>query len=123
MQFTEFFRQRRMELGYTARKFAAEKGYDVGYISRLENGIVAPPSEHEKVAALARALEIEEGSKMWGEFFDAVAIARNEIPEDLRDDKVAISMLPAFYRGLRNKSLDEEEVKELLKLLEDSRKE
>lgn len=123
MKFNEYFKQRRIELGYTARKFAEAKGYDVGYISRLENGLMAPPSEHGKVVALAKALELRGGSEAWTDFLDMVAIARNEIPEDLQNDETAVTVLPAFYRGLRNKTLTKEEVGKLLELIDNSRKE
>ncbi|MDO4967494.1 MAG: helix-turn-helix domain-containing protein [Candidatus Saccharibacteria bacterium] len=123
MNFSEFFKKRRIELGLTVRKFAQTKGYDVGYISRLENGLIAPPADTEKVKTLGKALEIKESSKNWTEFLDLVAIARSEIPEDLRQNEMAIKMLPAFYRSLRKKNLDEKEVEKLIDLLEDSREE
>ena len=123
MEFGQYFKERRMELGFTARKFAKEKGYDVGYISRLENNLIAPPAEKEKVAALGHALELTEGTKDWEKFLDLVAIARNEIPEDLRSNEMAVKMLPAFYRSLRDKNLDKAEIDKLLELLEESRKE
>lgn len=121
--FNSYFKQRRIALGYTARKFAQAKGYDVAYISRLENGIILPPAEREKVEALAKALELEKGTKEWGDFIDMVAIARNEIPEDLRSNDVALRVLPAFYRGVRNKTLSEKEVDKLIGLFEEARKE
>lgn len=122
-EFNNYFKHRRMELGYTARGFAKEKGYDVGYISRLENGIIAPPAEHEKVVALAKALEIEEGTSEWEEFLDMVAVARSEVPEDLRSDEAVLKILPAFYRGARKKTFGKGEVEKLIELFEDARKE
>lgn len=123
MNFGEYFKNRRISLGYTVRKFAQEKGYDAGYISRLENGIIAPPAEINKVKFLGEALELAEGTNEWTEFLDLVAIARNEIPEDLRTNEAAIKMLPAFYKSFREKNLDEKEVQKLIDLLEKSRKE
>ena len=121
--FNNYFKHRRMELGYTARGFAKAKGYDVGYVSRLENGIIAPPAEHEKVVALAGALEIKKGTSEWNEFIDMVAVARNEVPEDLRSDEAIMKILPAFYRGARKKTFGEEEVEKLIQLFEEARKE
>lgn len=92
----------------------------MGYISRLENGIVAPPAEHEKVVALAEALEIEKGTPKWNEFIDMVAVARNEVPEDLRSNEVIMKILPAFYRGARKKILSKEEIEKLIEFFEEA---
>ncbi|MBQ6486713.1 hypothetical protein IJI76_03285 [Candidatus Saccharibacteria bacterium] len=123
MTFGEMFKNRRISLGYTVRKFAQAKGYDIGYISRLENGLIAPPADSEKVKALGKALEYKEGSDEWNNYLDLVAIARNEIPEDLRKNEMAIKMLPAFYKSLREKNIDKEEAERMIDFLENSRKE
>lgn len=123
MNFGQYFKQRRMKLGYTARKFAQAKHYDVAYISRLENNIILPPGEPDKIRTLGLALELREGTKEWQDFLDLAAIARNEIPVDLHSDAVAVKLLPAFYRSLRNETLDRDEANELLDLIAKSRKE
>lgn len=123
VKFNNYFKQRRMELGFTARRFAKEKGYDVGYISRLENGLIAPPAEQEKVLALAKALEIPENSEQMSEFIDMVSVARNEVPVDLRSNEAVLKILPAFYRGARKKTFDEDDVEKLIQLFEEARKE
>ena len=51
---------------------------------------------------------------------DLAAVAKNELPEDLQDNERIASVLPAFYRTLRKKELDEAEVKKLLDLIKDS---
>ena len=53
---------------------------------------------------------------------DLAAVAKNELPKDLQDDERIASVLPAFYRTLRNKKLDEKEVKKLLDLIKKSGK-
>ena len=37
-------------------------------------------------------------------------MAKNELPEDLKDDERVAKVLPAFYRTLRKKELGEEEI-------------
>lgn len=123
MKFGEYFKNRRMELGLTIRKFAAAKGYDIGYISRLENGLTPPPSDKNKVVALGEALELDKNSSKWSEFLDYVAMARSEVPVDLRDSELITKLLPAFYRSARNKKFDEDDVNKLIDLLEEVRKE
>ena len=119
MNFHEMFKKKRMEIG-TVREFAKQAGLDVAYISRLENGVTLPPKDEDKLTKLARALELEEGSEEWQDFVDLAAVAKNELPNDLHDNERIASVLPAFYRTLRKKELDEKEVRKLLDLIKES---
>lgn len=119
MKFHELFKKKRMAIG-TVREFAKLSGLDVAYVSRLENGVVLPPKDSDKLTRLADALGIAEASDEWQEFMDLAAIAKNELPEDLKDDERIASVLPAFYRTLRRRELDENELKELLALIRDN---
>lgn len=122
MKFHEMFKEKRMRIG-TVREFARETGLDVAYVSRLENGVILPPKDNAKLTKLASALGIAEGTEEWQRFFDLAAVAKNQLPDDLRDDERIASVLPAFYRALRNKAMDDDELKKLLKLLKDSNEE
>ena len=122
MKFHELFKRKRMEIG-TVREFAKKSGLDLAYVSRLENGVILPPRDSEKLEKLALALELRKESDEWREFMDLAAVAKNELPEDLWDDERVASVLPAFYRTLRNKDLDEAEMKKLLELIRNSGKE
>lgn len=119
MKFHELFKKKRMEFG-TVRQFAKQTGLDLAYVSRLENGVVLPPKDSEKLSKLALALGMKKGTDEWQEFMDLAAVAKNELPEDLQDNERIASVLPAFYRTLRNKDLDEAEVKKLLNLIKKS---
>ena len=119
MKFHELFKKKRMAIG-TVREYAKMSGLDVAYVSRLENGVVLPPKDSDKLTRLADALGIAEASDEWQEFMDLAAIAKNELPEDLKDDERIASVLPAFYRTLRRRELDENELKELLALIRDN---
>ena len=119
MKFHELFKKKRMEIG-TVREFAKQSGLDLAYVSRLENGVVLPPKDTEKLTRLTLALKIDEGSDEWRDFMDLAAVARNELPEDLHDDERVAKVLPAFYRALRDKEMDEEELQRLLNLIKES---
>ena len=122
MKFHEMFKEKRIKIG-TVREFARKTGLDVAYVSRLENGVILPPKDSAKLAKLASALGITEGTEEWQMFFDLAAVAKNQLPDDLRDDERIASVLPAFYRALRNKEMDEHELEKLLKLLNNPREE
>lgn len=117
MQFAQFLKGQRISQNLTMRRFAEEKGYDVGYISRLENGVMKPPAEREKMEALASALNLKPETKEWVTFFDLAAAARKELPLDIQEDIHAVKILPAFYRTLRKKNVDRAEVDRLLEFI------
>lgn len=119
MKFHELFKKKRMEIG-TVREFAKQSGLDLAYVSRLENGVVLPPKDSERLARLADALGIIKGTDEWRDFMDLAAVARNELPEDLHDDERVAKVLPAFYRALRDKEMSEEELQRLLELIKES---
>ena len=106
-----------MELGFTMRQFASEKGYDVAYISRLESGLLTAPSDPEKTRALATALRLQPKSVEWVEFFDMAAASRNEIPDDLKNNPMVPRLMPAFYRTLRQDNITDAEIEQLVDLL------
>ena len=107
----------------TARQFAKENDYDVAYISRLENGVTMPPKDAKKLKKLGLALGLVEGSNEWQEFIDLASMAKNELPDDFKDNERISAMLPAFYRTLRNEKLDKAEAEKLIKLIRESGKE
>jgi len=117
MIFAQYFAERRRALGLTMRRFADHKGYDVGYISRLENDVIKPPAETEKLKALAVALELKPETTEWVQFFDLAAASRAELPEDLKNKTEVVNLLPAFYRTLRKDKINKDEVEHLLNLL------
>lgn len=122
MQFNQLFKKYRMKKG-TVRQFAKENDYDIAYISRIENGIILPPKDNEKLRKLALALDLTEGTADWQEFIDLASVAKNELPEEFKNDARASALLPAFYRTLRNEKLDEKEAEKLIKLIKESGKE
>lgn len=115
-KFGEFIRQKRLGLKLTLRQFCKKKGYDAGYISRLECGLLSPPRNTEKLRALAIALEIKENRPDWVLFFDLAATEKGEIPKDIKDFSKLQGKLPVFYRTLRKKKITEKDIKDLLKL-------
>lgn len=117
MEFTNFIKKLRDDLGLTLREFGSTKGYDPAYISRLENSILRAPSESEKLRALAIAYELKPETPDWVLFHDLAAINRNEIPEDLHDNPYVLNFLPAFYRTMRNDRICEKDIKQLLSLI------
>ncbi len=120
--FGEFFRQKRVSLGFTLRSFCERYDYDPGNISRLERDILSPSVDQQKLEGYATALKIERDSEDWTTFFDLAHTAKGKIPDDIRNDPKVLSILPAFYRTARGEKLDKKKIDQLIKLLNDNNK-
>ncbi len=112
--FGELFKQRRIALGLTLRRFCERHGLDPGNMSRLERGKLPPPQSREKLEQYARALELEEGSDDWYQFFDLAAASRGQVPAELLADEDLVRKLPILFRTLRGQKVPDEELDELI---------
>lgn len=117
--FGELIRQKRIELKMTLRGFCEKTGYDVAYISRLENGLMLASADAIKLQKLARSLNISEKTKEWGQFFDLAAISRKTLPKDI--DAKLLNYLPAFLRTATKKELKKRDVEKLLMLIKEGK--
>lgn len=115
--FGEFFRQKRINAGFTLRSFCERFGLDPAYISRIETNILPPPQDKDKLSALAKALGISEESSNWIDFFDLAYIAKGELPEDILKDKKSIKYLPLLFRTARGQRLSKKKLQELVELI------
>lgn len=118
MRFGDYFKQKRLGLGLTLRKFSETKGADAAYVSRMENNIIPAPADQEKLKGFALALDIKEGTPDWVTFFDLAAASRGVIPADIRERVHTPDLLPAFYRALRKDDFDKAQIEDLLKLID-----
>lgn len=121
MDFGQFVRARRLELGLTLREFCKESGYDSGYISRLENSLVLPPESEEKLKRLASALGIQKGTPDWVKYHDLRVVARRQIPKEI--DSRVLNFLPAFFRKSSKGEVTKADVEKLVNLIKGSQKE
>lgn len=102
-----YFRELRARLNVPLRQFCSDHGYDAGNISKLERGVLLPPSAEVKLRGYARALGLKKGSEEWSRFFDLAAVARQEIPDDIMADEELVKRLPLVFRTLRGQKVDD----------------
>ena len=114
--FGEFFKQRRLAMEMTLRKFCEVNGFDPGNISRLEHGRLPPPGE-QKLQGYAKALKLKPGSSEWYEFFDLAAAERGRLPADLLTDEEVIKKLPVLFRTLRGQPVPDEQLDKLIQAI------
>lgn len=115
--FGEFFRQRRIALGFTLRSFCKTYQLDPGNVSRLERNIISPSVDEEKLSAYATALKIPRESPEWVTFFDLANTAKGRIPKDILNQKETMEYLPLVFRTARGKKLTKKKLQELIKLI------
>jgi len=111
--FGQFFKKARIKLGMTLRQFCLENNLDPGNISKLERGILPPPTDADKLGKYARVLRIKEGSNDWYEFFDLAHASGGRIPEEILRDKHLVSKLPLVFRTLRGQKLTKDQLNKL----------
>lgn len=120
--FGEFFRQKRIALGFTLRSFCERYSYDPGNISRLERNILSPSIDRQKLEGYALALKIPRDNEEWTLFFDLAHTAKGKVPEDILKSPHILSILPAFYRTARGEKLNKKRIKQLIQLLDNVNK-
>ncbi len=115
--FGEFFKRKRLQGDVSLRQFCFEHGFDPGNTSRMERGLLAPPTSRESLAKYATALGLEEGSDDWREFFDRAAACRGEVPIDILQNDSLVKKLPLFFRTLRGEKIPREKLDEIVELI------
>lgn len=120
MKFGEFMKELRLKKDFGLREFCKKFDLDPSNWSKLERGILTPPSDNDLLKKWATQLGLKKNDKDWFLFFDLASIARREIPSDILNDKNIVEMLPLFYRTLRGQKPTVKEMKNVAKLLKDS---
>lgn len=113
--FGTFIRNKRVNSNKTLRQFCKESSYDVGYISRLENDLMTPPTEQDKLERLAITYGLETGSEDWETFQNLASVSLRQIPKEI--DQRVLNYLPAFFRKASKKDVTTQDVEELVRLI------
>jgi transcriptional regulator with XRE-family HTH domain len=110
-KFGDYAKDRRIAAGLTLRSFCRDAAMDPSNWSKIERGIIPPPDEPAFLARVASILGLnpEEGSALG----DLAAIARGQIPADLRNEEI-LSKMPAFFRAIRGQEYTPEDFDKLL---------
>lgn len=111
--FGEFVKAKRIASKVTLRAFAREHGYDVGYLSKLEHGVIHPPSARDLQHRLAQALGLVEESEDWFEFFNLIAASSVTPPPGISPEELA-AKLPVFFRTLQGQRVSQEKLEEFV---------
>lgn len=115
-KFGPHLRDLRVSKDMTLREFCERAGVDAGNYSRIERGLFAPPSA-ETIRKYAEALDVAIGSDEHTEMLDLAAVDRGQLPSDLLRDEQVVEELPAFFRLLRQRAIDADQVRNLVEVI------
>ncbi len=120
--FGNFVRQRREELRLGLRQFCAELNFDPSRWSKVERGVLQPPSDDGILREIRKALRIKKDSSDWNKLKDLASFGRGEIPKDIMEDEELVACLPLVFRTLRNEKPTSEQLYNLAELIRHSRR-
>ncbi len=84
-------------------------------MSKIERGLMSPPSSREKLEAYASYLGLKPGTDDWIEFFDRASACKGEIPREILEDDRLVESLPLIFRTIRGKKVSAAMLEELAK--------
>lgn len=120
LQFGEKLKELRLSAGYSLREICRIVNYDPSNWSKIERGVISPPSDKKTLEKWAVALKIRKDSVDFNEFVDSAQIAQGIIPTDILDQKKLLQSLPAVFRTIRNEKPTKKEIDDLIKLIKKS---
>jgi len=116
-QFGQYLKALRIQKELSLRNICKKIGYDPSNWSKIERGVISPPSDEKILTKWAGALGLLEASKELHVFIDEAKISQGIIPQDILEQKNAVKYLPAFFRTLRNKKPTKKEIDDLIRLI------
>ena len=117
INFGEFVRDLRIKNGLTLRNFCRITNIDPSNRSKIERGILPSPRSKKVLQEIASVLNLSEESEDYNTLFELATIGH--IPLELLDNQRVFDKLPVFFRTLRGEKPNREELKKLVKLLEE----
>jgi len=116
-QFGETLKQFRIRKQLSLRDICGMVDYDPSNWSKIERGVIPPPSDEAILKKWAQVLGVGHD---WRRFVDDAKVAQGVIPQDILSQSDMVKCLPAFFRTLRNKKPTREYIKTILELLKNA---
>ncbi|MFA5188290.1 MAG: helix-turn-helix transcriptional regulator [Patescibacteria group bacterium] len=110
----------RMKQNLSLRDVCKKANYDPSNWSKIERGLISPPSDEPTLGQWAKALGLTKESKEYYEFIDLANIAQGIIPDYIMQEKDLVNALPAFFRTVRNEKPSKKEIDDLINLIKNN---
>jgi len=122
MEFGDYFKELRLKSKVTLRQFCEVNGFDPGNISKIERGILPPPTSKEKLDHYATTLGIGPGDDEYLTFLDLARTSRvRAVVRDVTDSEL-LNMLPVLFRTVDNKDITPEKLDRIVNLIKEETK-
>ena len=110
----------RIKRELTLREMCRRVNYDPSNWSKIERGKITPPSDKKTLEMWAKTLGLKKESKEFKEFIYQASIAQGIIPFDVMEEKELVAALPAFFRTLKNRKPNREEINNMINLIKNA---
>jgi len=114
-KFGEFLKELRIKQDLSLRDICKKVSYDPSNWSKIERGLISPPSDEAILKNWAEALGLK--NKAYYEFVDLANIAQGIIPDYIMQEKDLVRALPSLFSVLRQGRSSGVELNKLIKLL------
>lgn len=111
--FGAYVKRLRLERGLSLRDFCHRIQADPSNYSKLERGLLNPPTP-ERLRDFLQVMELAPESKEARELERLAAIGRGQIPPSILTNQQLAGKLPLFFRTLENGPLTEEKLEEVV---------
>lgn len=118
LKFGKILKELRLKYQFSLRDVCKHLNYDPSNWSKIERGIISPPSDEETLYKWAKFLALIKKEDIHN-FIDSAMLAQGIIPKDILNSN-SIKLLPAFLRTLRNKKPTKQEIDKMLELIKNS---
>lgn len=119
-KFSELLKDLRMKQNLSLREICKKINYDPSNWSKIERGLISPPSDKKILSRWAGALGIKNGSGEYYNFIDLANIAQGIIPDYIMKEADLVKALPAFFRTVRNEKPTKKEINDLINLIKNN---
>ena len=110
----------RIKKEITLREMCRKVNYDPSNFSKIERGKIAPPSDKKTLELWARTLGLKKDSKEFEDFIYQANVAQGIIPFEIMEEKELVAALPAFFRTLKNRKPNKEEIDNMINLIKNA---
>ncbi|NLN01481.1 MAG: helix-turn-helix transcriptional regulator [Lentisphaerae bacterium] len=112
MNFGELLKDARIRNRLTLRQCSAHLGVDASNWSKVERGVNPAPKDIGVLESWAAFFHLEASERQ--AFFDAAALSRREIPQDIASNTRLLRALPAFFRAVRGNEMNQEKMDQFI---------
>lgn len=90
----------RNEIGL--REFCVALEFDPSRWSKMERGLLQPPTDQDLLERIASVLKISNDTEEFAKLRDLAFLSRGQVPDDILSEKELVECLPMIFRTLRS---------------------